>query len=364
MRREILSEISRRSFLAGSAASVAASPALAQRGRPPSTEVDCVIVGAGAAGIAAARRLRETGRSFILIEASNRIGGRCFAETASFGVPFDRGAHLDLQPGLQSADASLRRAPGSRSIRRRRRSASASAGATPARASLRTISPPRCAPAAPCRTPCAARRDIERRQRGAEGPRRVAVHRRVCARPLFRGQGPRRGLGDRSQPRRRPRHRRDLPPGLRRAAGQARRGHSGAARHRGQARRCHRPRQQGRAVDHQGRDRRPLLHHHGVDQCGAGPHQVRRRPAEAPSGGVREAEARQLRSHRAGAAPAIRSGCRATIWCSRSRPARAPRRCSPMSAARRCRWSRSAASSAAISARRATRRWSSSRWNG
>jgi monoamine oxidase len=98
MRREILSEISRRSFLAGSAASVAASPALAQRGRPPSTEVDCLIVGAGAAGIAAARRLREIGRSFILIEASNRIGGRCFTETASFGVPFDRGAHLIYNP--------------------------------------------------------------------------------------------------------------------------------------------------------------------------------------------------------------------------------------------------------------------------
>jgi monoamine oxidase len=90
--------ISRRSFLAGSAASLAAGPALAQRGRTPPSEPDCIIVGAGAAGIAAARRFREAGRSFILVEASNRIGGRCVAETGSFGVPFDRGAHFIYNP--------------------------------------------------------------------------------------------------------------------------------------------------------------------------------------------------------------------------------------------------------------------------
>ena len=78
-------------------------PAFGQRARsePPSAErdeVDCIIVGAGAAGIAAARRLSAAGRSFTLIEASNRIGGRCFAETQSFGVPFDRGAHFIHNP--------------------------------------------------------------------------------------------------------------------------------------------------------------------------------------------------------------------------------------------------------------------------
>jgi monoamine oxidase len=92
--------LSRRNFLAGSAASFAAGPAFGQRGRtaPSTNEVDCVIVGAGAAGIAAARRLSAAGRSFTLIEASNRIGGRCVAETQSFGVPFDRGAHLIHNP--------------------------------------------------------------------------------------------------------------------------------------------------------------------------------------------------------------------------------------------------------------------------
>ena len=94
--------LSRRSFLAGSAASFAAGPASAQRARNSagggSGEIDCIVVGAGAAGIAAARRLSAAGRSFTLIEASNRIGGRCFAETTSFGVPFDRGAHFIYNP--------------------------------------------------------------------------------------------------------------------------------------------------------------------------------------------------------------------------------------------------------------------------
>jgi len=97
-----MSRLSRRSFLAGSAASFAAGPALGQRARTgagaSSGEVDCIIVGAGAAGIAAARRLSAAGRSFRLIEASNRIGGRCFVETQSFGVAFDRGAHFIHNP--------------------------------------------------------------------------------------------------------------------------------------------------------------------------------------------------------------------------------------------------------------------------
>lgn len=99
-----MSRLSRRSFLGGSAASFAAGPALGQRARPPSaerppsSEVDVIIVGAGAAGIAAARALSAAGRSFVLVEASNRIGGRCVAETASFGVPFDRGAHTIYTP--------------------------------------------------------------------------------------------------------------------------------------------------------------------------------------------------------------------------------------------------------------------------
>jgi len=81
--------ISRRSFLAATAGLLAA-PAL--HGLARAADVDVAIIGAGAAGIAAARRMAEAKRSFRLIEAGHRVGGRCVTETL-FGVPFDRGAH-------------------------------------------------------------------------------------------------------------------------------------------------------------------------------------------------------------------------------------------------------------------------------
>jgi monoamine oxidase len=57
-----------------------------------------VIVGAGAAGIAAARRLAAAGRRFAFLEASEMVGGRCRTDTATFGVPYDRGAHWIHMP--------------------------------------------------------------------------------------------------------------------------------------------------------------------------------------------------------------------------------------------------------------------------
>lgn len=61
--------------------------------------VDVAIVGAGAAGLAAARRADELGLSVFVFEAKSRIGGRVFTDTETFGVPWDRGAHW-----LHSAD--------------------------------------------------------------------------------------------------------------------------------------------------------------------------------------------------------------------------------------------------------------------
>lgn len=55
------------------------------------TDEDVVVVGAGCAGLAAAKRLREAGLSFRVVEAMDRIGGRAWTTTADFGVPFDIG---------------------------------------------------------------------------------------------------------------------------------------------------------------------------------------------------------------------------------------------------------------------------------
>ncbi|HHZ07469.1 MAG TPA: FAD-dependent oxidoreductase [Rhizobiales bacterium] len=54
-------------------------------------DVDVVVVGAGSAGLAAAKTLRAAGLSFVVLEAMNRIGGRAWTTTEHFGVPFDIG---------------------------------------------------------------------------------------------------------------------------------------------------------------------------------------------------------------------------------------------------------------------------------
>jgi monoamine oxidase len=93
-----MARLTRRSFLAAAPA-LATQPAWGAPRRsqapevPRSGNVDVIIVGAGAAGIAAARRLAAAGRRFVLLEATNEIGGRCITDTKMFGVPFDRGAH-------------------------------------------------------------------------------------------------------------------------------------------------------------------------------------------------------------------------------------------------------------------------------
>src|SRR5215470_1974294 len=92
--------LSRRSLLAASAA-LAARPALGPAFgaiTPSSGPLDVVIIGAGAAGIAAARRLAAAGRRYLVIEATDHVGGRCMTDTTSFDVPFDRGAHWIYLP--------------------------------------------------------------------------------------------------------------------------------------------------------------------------------------------------------------------------------------------------------------------------
>jgi monoamine oxidase len=89
--------VDRRSFLAGSAAFTAA-PAIAAP--PPQADFDVIIVGAGAAGIAAARRVAAARRKFVVLEASDRWGGRCFTDMRTFRVPYERGARSIYTPDL------------------------------------------------------------------------------------------------------------------------------------------------------------------------------------------------------------------------------------------------------------------------
>ena len=45
-------------------------------------------------GLAAGSTLQQAGRSFVILEARSRIGGRAFTDTSTFpGIPFDLGGH-------------------------------------------------------------------------------------------------------------------------------------------------------------------------------------------------------------------------------------------------------------------------------
>lgn len=83
--------ISRRGFLAGSSALAVWAP-LRIAAAPLPREAEIVVVGAGAAGIAAARRVMAANRRVVVLEAASVVGGRCVTDTATFDVPFDRGA--------------------------------------------------------------------------------------------------------------------------------------------------------------------------------------------------------------------------------------------------------------------------------
>ena len=126
--------MTRRSFLSASAA-LAATPVLCRSasGATPPREADIVVIGAGAAGIAAARRILAANRKVIVVEASSQIGGRCLTDSSTFEVPFDRGARWmhnpDTNPIIRLARAAgleIVTAPSGQKIRVGRRNARAS----------------------------------------------------------------------------------------------------------------------------------------------------------------------------------------------------------------------------------------------
>jgi monoamine oxidase len=70
--------------------------------------VDVAVIGAGAAGLGAARALRAAGKTFVVLEAMSRSGGRAWSDSETFGAPVDWGCHwlhsASLNPMRQHAD--------------------------------------------------------------------------------------------------------------------------------------------------------------------------------------------------------------------------------------------------------------------
>lgn len=104
--------MSRRSFLKGSLALIGSSflPRFAiSSAADNQTIYDCIILGAGAAGLTAARQLSQSkikGQrpKILVLEANNRIGGRIFTDHSKaidFGSPLELGAeYIHVAPGI------------------------------------------------------------------------------------------------------------------------------------------------------------------------------------------------------------------------------------------------------------------------
>ncbi|WP_198534036.1 flavin monoamine oxidase family protein [Aquidulcibacter paucihalophilus] len=81
--------LNRRALLGG----LAASSLVTNVSAGTITDTDVIIIGAGVAGISAARQLKAAGIRTLILEARDRIGGRVLTDTETLGHAFDRGPY-------------------------------------------------------------------------------------------------------------------------------------------------------------------------------------------------------------------------------------------------------------------------------
>jgi monoamine oxidase len=124
--------MTRRDLLLAFAALATGAESGAARAASLPREADVVVIGAGAAGIAAARRIHDANRKVVVVEAADRIGGRCHTDLTTFDTPFDRGARWLFEPDTnlmvrlaRSAGTGVFPAPPGQKIRIGRRNARA-----------------------------------------------------------------------------------------------------------------------------------------------------------------------------------------------------------------------------------------------
>lgn len=65
---------------------------------------DCIVIGAGAAGLSAALTLHEAGRDVVVLEARDRLGGRAYSARLSDGTVVEHGAQFVHGPTVATWD--------------------------------------------------------------------------------------------------------------------------------------------------------------------------------------------------------------------------------------------------------------------